>query len=331
MYPPSQTATAPVAAVIVEKLIEWKVDVVFGLVADNDSPLAQALLRKEDSIRYIAVHHERSAAFIAASYTKCTGNLGVCIAATAEAAEQLLNGLADATKEPAPILAITGVTDREGPGAPFTIFEQNITSPIHALTVVDLACRSALHSRGVAHITVTQQQEPGENQPANRPNRTAPAIWPQYLAAAICHQIKDDAILAADPGARLIFASNHWHTRTGHQLVIANAPATPGFPFALAAQLAWPNRQCIALVNDDNAVTLMDDFSTAVYYQLPVKVIVIKDSLLSIDFTELAASYGMDAYACTQPGDLQSVMRQALATTSPALIEVELETSPTSR
>jgi len=341
MYPPSHEPANPnqqwvgpsdtTADTIVEKLTEWKVGLVFGLVSDNESPLVQALLKKDESIRYIAVHHERSAAFMAASYTRCTGNLGVCIAATAAAAEQLLNGLADATKEPAPILAITSVIDHELPDAPFTVFEQNITSPIHALTVVDLACRSALHSRGIAHITVTpdtQQQEPGENQPAKKPNRTAPAIWPQYLAAAICHQIKDDAILAADPSARTIFASNHWHTRTGRQLVIANAPATPGFPYALAAQLAWPNRQCIALVNDDNALTLMDDFSTAVYYHLPVKVIVIKDSLLSIDFTELAASYGMDAYSCTQPGDLQSVMRQALATTSPALIEVELETSP---
>jgi len=341
MYTPSHELTPPkqqwvgpsdtTADIIVEKLTDWKVEVAFGLVSDNDNPIVQALLKRKDAIRYISVNNERSAALMAVSYTKCTGKLGVCIAATDPAAEHLLNGLADAASEAAPILAITSVIDRELPRIPFTVFEQNITGPIHALTVVDLACRSALHAPGTAHITVTfeaQQKQPAEDSPAKRSLRTDPSIWPQYLAAAISHQIKDDAILAADPRARTIFSTNHWHTRTGRTLVVANAAPTPGFPYAFAAQIAWPNRQCIALVNDDNAVTLMDDLSTAVYHHLPVKVIVIKDSLFSIDFTKLAANYGIDAYACDQPGELQSVLRQALTSTSPALVEVGLESVP---
>jgi len=304
------------ADIITKKLIDWKVEVVFGLVSDHDNPLVQALNGKKDAIRYIAVHHEKSAALMAGSYTKCSGHLGVCIATTAPTTTQLLNGLADAAREAAPILAITSVID-DPPGKPFIVFEQNITGPIHALTVIDLACRSALSTPGIAHITValdTQQKQYF-------------SIWPQYLAGAISHQVKDDAILAADPKARTIFAGNHWHTRTGRPLTIANTAATPGFPYALAAQIAWPNRQCIALINDDNTVTLMDDLSTAVYYHLPVKIIVIKDSLFSIDFTRLAASYGMDAYSCKQPGELQSVIREALTSPSPTLIEVELETA----
>ncbi|WP_431210563.1 thiamine pyrophosphate-binding protein [Puia sp. P3] len=333
--PPNTTASVNItpdatATVIVEKLTEWNVDVVFGLDSDNDNPLVQALMKK-DSIRYISVHHERSAAFMAASFTKCTGNLGVCIATNCTSAEQLLKGLADAAREATPIPAITCAVDHETPRTPFAVFEQEITGPIDALTVVDLACRSALHTPGIAHISITldtPQRQPDEYQPAKRPNRTDAAIWPQYLAAAICHQIKDDAILAVDPGARMIFSTNHWRTRTGQILVIANAPATPGF-LCPGRPLAWPNRQCVALVNDDDSATLMDDLSAAVYCQLPVKVILIKDSLYSIDFTKLAASYGIDAYACEQPGELHSVLRHALATKSPALIEVGLEASPT--
>lgn len=314
----TQDITIPTANIIIEKLSDWKVNVVFGLVADQDNPLAHALNKKKNSIRYIAVHHERSAALMAASYAKCSRNLGVCIAAAAPAATRLLNGLADAAGEAAPLLAITSAIDHNPPGKPFIVFEQNITGPIHALTAVDLACRSALSTPGIAHITLA----------LDKPHRTDVSIWPQYLAAAISHQVKDDAILAADPKARTILATHNWHTRTGHPLVIANAPATPGFPYALAAQLAWPNRQCIALINDDNAATLMDDLYTAVHYHLPVKVIVIKDSLFSTDFTKLAASCGMDAYSCKQPGELQSVIRQALTSPAPTLIEVELETSP---
>ena len=340
MYSPSPDPTGPrqqwvgpsdtTADIIIEKLTDWKVEVIFGLVSDQDNPLVQALSKKKNTIRYIAVHHEKSAALMAGSYAKCTGNLGVCIATTPPTATQLLNGLADAAREAAPILAITSVIDHDPPGAPFIVFEQNITGPIHALTVVDLACRSALNTPGIAHVTValdTQQRQLSEDRPARRSLRTDISIWPQYLAAAISHQVKDDAILAVDPKARTIFSSHHWHTRTGRPLVIANAAATPGFPYALAAQLAWPNRQCVALINDDNAATLLDDLSTAVHYHLPVKVIVIKDSLFSIDFTKLAASYGMDAYSCKQPGDLQSVIRQALTSPSPTLIEVELDTS----
>jgi len=306
------------ADIIVEKLTDWKVEVIFGLISDQDNPLVQALNKKKNSIRYIAVHHEKSAAGMAASYARCSGNLGVCIATTPPTATQLLNGLADATRQAAPVLAITSVIDQDPPGAPFIVFEQNITCPIHALTVVDLACRSALNTPGIAHITAALDTR----------QRAHFSIWPQYLAAAICHQVKDDAILAADPRARTIFSTQHWHTRTGRPLVIANAAATPGFPYALAAQLAWPNRQCVALINEDNAVTLLDDLSTAIHYHLPVKVIVIKDSLFSIDFIKLAASYGMDTYSCKQPGELQSVIHQALTSPSPTLIEVELETSP---
>jgi len=296
-------------------LTDWKVEVVFGLVSDHDNPLVRAL--DDEPIRYIAVHHERSAALMAGSYAKCSGTLGVCIATSAPAATRLLNGLAEAARGSAPILAITAIADYDPPGTPFIVFQQNITGPIHALTAVDLACRSALSVPGIAHITVALETQ----------QRRYSSIWPQYLAAAISHQVKDDALLAADPRARNIFATHHWHTRNGHPLTIANGAATPGFPYALAAQLAWPNRQCVALINDDNIATLIDNLSTAVSYHLPVKIVVIKDSLLSIDFTKLAASYEMEAYTCKQPGELQSAIRQAFTSPSPALIEVELETS----
>ncbi|MBS1606237.1 MAG: hypothetical protein JST42_26500 [Bacteroidetes bacterium] len=314
MYPSSSAPPDTTAETIAKKLIDWQVEVVFGLVSDQDSPLVRALTR--EPIRYIAVHHARSAALLAASYARCSDTLGVCTAFSGPTARHLLNGLADAARETVPILAITSAVDYDRTGTPFIVFNHNITGPIHALTVVDLACRSALNTPGITHITAALDSQPGQF-----------SIWPQYLAAAISHRIKDDAILAADPKARTIFSTRHWHTRNGRPLTIANTPATPGFPYALAAQLAWPNRQCVALINDDNAVTLMDELSTAVNHHLPVKTIILKDSLSPIDFTKLASSFGMEAYNAKQPGELQSILRQAFSSPYPTLIEVELETA----
>jgi pyruvate dehydrogenase (quinone) len=156
------------ADIIVDKLIAWQVKYIFGLTGDGINPLVEALRKKKDKIRYITVRHEESAAFMASGYAKYTGELGVCIATTGPGAVHLMNGLYDAAMEGAPVLAITGIVNHDLLGTQFTqevdtvkmlqditVFNQIITGPIHAKTIVDLACRAALLNPGVAHITVS--------------------------------------------------------------------------------------------------------------------------------------------------------------------------------
>ena len=58
------------------------------------------------------------------------------------------------------------------------------------------------------------------------------------------------------------------------------ATMAPGLPYALAAQLAFPDRPVIAFVGDGGFSMLMADFVTAVKYKLPIKVVIIKNNYL---------------------------------------------------
>src|ERR1700751_40617 len=84
------------ADVLVEVLIDWGVDVVFGLPGDGINGIMEALRTRKDKIRFVQVRHEEAAAFMAAGYAKFTGRLGVCLATTGPGGIHLLNGLYEA-------------------------------------------------------------------------------------------------------------------------------------------------------------------------------------------------------------------------------------------
>ena len=66
--------------VLVEVLLEWGVEVVFGLPGDGINGIMESLRKQQEKIRFIQVRHEESAAFMACAYAKYTGKLGVCLA-----------------------------------------------------------------------------------------------------------------------------------------------------------------------------------------------------------------------------------------------------------
>src|SRR6266576_4395501 len=94
---------------LVERLIDWGVDTVFGLPGDGINGIMEGLRRNEDRIRFVLVAHEEAAAFMATGYAKSTGRLGVCLATSGPGGIHLLNGLYDAKLDHAPVLAITGM------------------------------------------------------------------------------------------------------------------------------------------------------------------------------------------------------------------------------
>src|SRR5438046_996648 len=96
------------ADVLVQVLREWGVEVIFGLPGDGINGVMEALRKAQDSIRFIQVRHEESAAFAACGYAKYTGKLGVCLATSGPGGIHLLNGLYDAKLDGQPVLAITG-------------------------------------------------------------------------------------------------------------------------------------------------------------------------------------------------------------------------------
>jgi pyruvate dehydrogenase (quinone) len=165
--PSTMGADWTTADIIVETLIAWGVPIIFGMVGDGIGPLIEAISVRQDKIRYVGVRHEEAAAFMACGYAKHTGQLGACIATTGPGAIHLLNGLYDAKMDSAPVIAVTGLTFHDLIGTRFmqdvdtielmtgvALYNTAVLSPGHALVVSNIACRSALGGRGVAHISV---------------------------------------------------------------------------------------------------------------------------------------------------------------------------------
>src|SRR5476649_676876 len=97
------------ADVLIETLLDWGVDTIFGLPGDGINGIMEALRIRQDQIRFVQVRHEETAAFMACAYAKYTGKLGVCLATSGPGAIHLLNGLYDAKLDGQPVLAITGM------------------------------------------------------------------------------------------------------------------------------------------------------------------------------------------------------------------------------
>lgn len=154
------------ADLLVDTIHAWGVDVVFGLPGDGINGVMEALRKKQDKIRFIQVRHEEAAAFMACGYAKFTGRLGCCLATSGPGGLHLLNGLYDAKLDGAPVLAITGQQFHDLVGThtqqdvpldrvfmDVALYNERIMGPSHVQHVAELACRTALAYRGVAHIT----------------------------------------------------------------------------------------------------------------------------------------------------------------------------------
>lgn len=157
--------TTTAGDVLVETLIDWGVDLIFGIPGDGINGVMEALRQRQDKIRFIQVRHEESAAFMACAYSKYTGKLGVCLATSGPGGIHLLNGLYDAQMDGQSVLAITGHhfhdlidthsqqdVDLDKLFMDVAVYNTRVMGPQHIETVADLACRAAISSRGVAHI-----------------------------------------------------------------------------------------------------------------------------------------------------------------------------------
>jgi pyruvate dehydrogenase (quinone)/pyruvate oxidase len=534
------------AELMVQRLIDWGVEVVFGLPGDGINGIMEALRKAQDRLRFVHVRHEESAAFAACGYAKFTGRLGVCLATSGPGAIHLLNGLYDAKLDGAPVLAITGMTYHDLIGTKYqqdvnldylfqdvALFNQRVMGAAHVVNLTDLAVRTALAQRGVAHITFPvdlQEEESGEDErskknvedhtslefkpiiylppkaeleraaaifvdkkkvaivagsgargaadllqeaaerlaapiikpllgkdvfPDDSPYTTggigllgtrpsvealeecdallmvgtsfpyieylpkpgqavavqidadptriglrypvdvglvgdAPATlrelvpllprnddhaflekaqkgteewWrlmeergtqedvpmkPQVVAWHLGQLLQDDAIIAADSGTIATWAARQIKIRGGQRFSLSGNLATManGLPYALAAQVAYPGRQCVAFVGDGGFQMLMAEFAACVQEGLPVKVIVIKNNTLGmikweqmvflgnpeygvelspIDFVKVAEACGGRGVRIEAPKECREQLAAALAMDGPVLVEAVVD------
>jgi pyruvate dehydrogenase (quinone)/pyruvate oxidase len=523
------------ADIIVEALKDWGVKVVFGIPGDGINGVIEAFRRNRNSIKFVLVRHEESAAFMACAYAKYTGSLGVCIATSGPGAIHLLNGLYDAKLDSTPVLAITGSTYSDLMDSFYqqdvsllrlfsdvAAYNTMVSAPEQAEMAVDIACRTALATRGVSHITIpidvqerrlagrySRHKVPGHTSdelfaqaavpdrralekaaeilnsgrkvgmlvgqgaidagdevigvaeklqapvvkallgkavvaddhplciggigmlgtaPATdamseadtllmvgtsfpyieylprpgqvrgvqidikperigvrypvevglvgdskntlaellpllrqrtegergflrskqaamrdwlgilreRSTRTDKPVKPQVVAAAVSDRLRDGAIVSVDSGTNTVWAAQHIMIRKGMKFSLSGTLASMGcgLPYAIAAQIAYPDRQCVAFVGDGGLAMLMGEFATAVQYRLPIKVIVIKNNTLGmirweqmaflgnpeyavefspIDFARFAEACGGLGYSISEPGQVGKVMDEAMS------------------
>jgi pyruvate dehydrogenase (quinone) len=185
-----------VSEALIGRLADWGVDTVFGLPGDGINGIMEGLRRQQDRVRFVLVHHEEAAAFMATGYAKATGKLGVCLATSGPGGIHLLNGLYDAKLDHMPVLAITGMQETPLLGTGYqqevnldklyqdvAEYDQMIYNPAQLPTVVDNAVRNAYARRGVAHLTVPNDiqvadagADPWQHVAPARPPQSAPVM-----------------------------------------------------------------------------------------------------------------------------------------------------------
>jgi pyruvate dehydrogenase (quinone)/pyruvate oxidase len=249
---------------LVERLVDWGVEVVFGIPGDGINGIMEALRRHQDKIRFFLVHHEEAAAFMACAYAKTTGRLGVCLATSGPGGIHLLNGLYDAKLDHMPVLAITGMQETQLLGTGYqqevhlaklfmdvAEYDEMVMVPAHVSTLVDNAVRHALAHRTVSHLTFPNDLQVAEADvnpwlevaPARKPT-TAPV----YLAPPAAPRRADleRAVEILNAGEKIVM------------LVGAGALHARDEVLAVAAALGSPIVKTLpgkAVVPDDHPLT----------------------------------------------------------------------------
>jgi pyruvate dehydrogenase (quinone) len=219
--------------VLIETLIDWGVDTVFGLPGDGINGIMESLRQRQDQIRFIQARHEEAAAFMACGYAKYTGRLGVCLATSGPGGIHLLNGLYDAKLDGQPVLAITGHhyhdlidthqqqdVDLDRVFEDVAVYNTRVMGPAHVENVTHLACRTALSDRGVAHINFPvdlQGQKGGERSKRNIAHHTSDVYARRARSPA-----EDDLLRAAEvlnSGRKIVILCGQGALRATDELI----------------------------------------------------------------------------------------------------------------
>jgi pyruvate dehydrogenase (quinone) len=167
---------------------------------------------------------------------------------------------------------------------------------------------------------------------------------PQRLAAELGKRLPSDAIVNCDSGTIATWWARHIPARRGQMHTVSGnlASMACGLPYTIASQIAYPDRLCVGFVGDGGFSMLMAEFVTAVRYQLPVKIVIVKNNSLGqirweqmaslgnpeyecdltpIHFADFARACGGEGFTIDDPNECGEILDRALRTPGPAIIE----------
>jgi len=173
-------------------------------------------------------------------------------------------------------------------------------------------------------------------------------LKPQYVVRAFGEAFPDNAVIAADSGQNTELVARHIDMKKDQAFSVSGALASMacGLPYAIAAGIAFPDRPIFAVVGDGGLAMQLGEFSTAVRYKIPVKILVIRNNMLNqiaweqmmflgnpqfacelqpIDFALAAQAMGGIGYSVTRPEEVNGVLDAAFASEGPAIIEAVVD------
>jgi pyruvate dehydrogenase (quinone) len=181
-----------------------------------------------------------------------------------------------------------------------------------------------------------------------RGTRPDKPMKPQVVTYQLNKLLDPDAIVCSDSGTIATWTARYIEIRDRMQFSLSGSLATMGngLPYGVAASIAYPGRQVVCIVGDGGLTMLMGEIATLVKYNLPVKVVVIKNNVLGeikweqmaqegnpqygvelepIDFAGYARCCGAAGFTIDDPQNAESTLRQALAHPGPAVIEAVVD------
>jgi pyruvate dehydrogenase (quinone)/pyruvate oxidase len=181
-----------------------------------------------------------------------------------------------------------------------------------------------------------------------RATRTEKPMKPQVVARELGKRLRSDAIVSCDSGTITTWWARHIPAQRGQMHTVSGNLATMacGLPYTIAAQIAYPDRQCIAFVGDGGFSMLMAEFVTAVKYKLPIKLVIIKNNTLGqikweqmvflgnpeygvelqpIDFAKFADACGGSGFSVDDPADCGRTIEEFLKAPGPAVLQATVD------
>jgi thiamine pyrophosphate-dependent acetolactate synthase large subunit-like protein len=176
---------------------------------------------------------------------------------------------------------------------------------------------------------------------------TAKPLRPQYIMKVVNQKIADDAVISLDVGENCWWFGRNFLMKRSQKMVMSGNLATMGFglPGALAAALAYPERQIVCITGDGGLTMGLGDFLTAHKYNLPVKVFVMNNKNLAMimqeqkvegypfwqtelqdySFADFAEHSGGLGIKVTEPSELENAIEKALKTDKPTIVDIDTD------
>ncbi len=174
-------------------------------------------------------------------------------------------------------------------------------------------------------------------------------VKPEYVIETVAELADDDAIIAVDVGQHQMWTAQFYNFRYPRTWLSSSGLGTMGygFPAALGAQMAFPNRQVIAFVGDGGFQMTLNDLATMVQYRVPVKIVVINNRALGMvrqwqeiffekrycdidlnfspNFAKLAEAYGICGRRVEHRADVKDAVRDFLSDREPGLLDFSVD------